>query len=264
MLNVLIADDERYVCESLIKALDWESMGFRKPFSAINGKEAAEIIKHNSINLVISDVRMPVMDGIQLARYINRFYSKINMIFISAYDDFEYARQAIDYGVKSYLLKPVEKDMLEKTVKRVMNLQDDPSNEKVSCLFDSEDVNAILIRKVQRYIMDNFNKKISLEEVAEHMYISPQNLCKKFKRITGVQFVDYVSNVKIKKAKSILMNSNVRVKDIAVQLGFNDYTYFCKVFKKSENMSPLQFRAKFILMNQHPEVPVGDEDVTNE
>lgn len=261
MLKVLIVDDERYVCEGLIKALDWEALGFEKPLSAANGEDAVEIIRHSSIDLVITDVKMPMMDGIGLARYINKFYARINMIFISAYDEFQYARQAIEFGVKSYLLKPVEKEMLKDTVVRIMNLKDFKQDNAVM-EFDSEDVNTILVRKVQKYILDNFDRKISLSEVAEQMFISPQHLCKKFKKITGMQFVDYVLNIKVKKAKRLIMNSNIKVKDLAIQLGFNDYTYFCKVFKKYEGMSPLQYRSKFVLMDSQPGItPREDEDV---
>jgi two-component system response regulator YesN len=259
MLKVLIVDDERYVCESLINALDWEELGFEKPLSASNGKVALEIIKHGDIGLVITDVKMPVMDGLGLARYINKFYTKINIIFISAYDEFQYARQAMEFGVKSYLLKPVEKDILKDTVVRVMNLKDF-KQDNAGMKLDSEDVNAMLVRKVQKYILDNFDRKISLSEVAEQMFISPQHLCKKFKKITGMQFVDYVLNVKIKKAKSLIMNTSIKVKDLAIQLGFNDYTYFCKVFKKYEGVSPLQYRAKFVLLDKLPEAASGEDE----
>ncbi|OGO81075.1 MAG: hypothetical protein A2Y21_03420 [Clostridiales bacterium GWC2_40_7] len=246
MVKVLIVDDEKYVCERLKNDFDWESLGFDYVYTAQNGEEAIDIIKLHNPGLILSDVRMPIMDGIQLARYVGMFYPATKMIFISAYDEFQYARQAIDYGVKSYLLKPVEKQVLKESILKVMgNAHVEPGHDDSGKA--SEDVNLIMIRKVQRYIKENYYRKISLEDVAKYVYISPQYLSRKFKEVTGQQFVDYALNVKITRAKSLLKNSGIKVKDIAVQLGFSDYTYFCKVFKKYENITPLQYRAKFVL-----------------
>ncbi|NSW90845.1 MAG: response regulator [Firmicutes bacterium] len=247
MYKVLITDDERYVCEGLKNIFQWELFGFDNIYTASNGEEAIECIKTNCPDLVITDVRMPVMDGLQLARYINKFYPKIKMIFISAYDEFKYAKHAIDYGVKAYLLKPVEKEELKETIIKVVGNKNELTENDEDAV-KNQDESTLLIKKVQQYIKNNCDKRITLEEAAKYVYISPQYLSKKFKEVTGENFIDYVLEVKIKRSKFLLRNSNMRVKDISVQLGFTDYTYFCKVFKKYENVTPLQYRAQFVMM----------------
>jgi two-component system response regulator YesN len=247
--RVLIVDDEKYVCERLKSILRWELLGFDSVFTAGNGEEAIECIKLYSPDLVITDVKMPLMDGLQLVKYINKFYPGIKTIFISAYDEFKYAKQAIDYGVKGYLLKPVEKEELEETIKKAMGNKYELF-ENSSGMTGKQDENDLLIKKVQQYIKNNFNRKITLEEAAKYVYVSPQYLSKKFKEVTGENFIDYVLETKIKRSKALLRNSNMRVKDISVQLGFTDYTYFCKVFKKYENITPLQYRAQFVMMRE--------------
>lgn len=107
MYNVLIVDDEPIICEGMCKIIDWNDYGFNIIDIAGNGREALGKIKNDGIDLVITDVRMPAMDGIELCRQIKQYNESIEIIIISGYNDFEYARKAIEYNVKAYLLKPV-------------------------------------------------------------------------------------------------------------------------------------------------------------
>lgn len=107
MYNVLIVDDEPIICEGMCKIIDWNDYGFHVIDIASNGKEAMEKIKTGGVDLVITDVRMPAMDGIELCRQVKEYDEGIEIIIISGYNDFEYARKAIEYNVKAYLLKPV-------------------------------------------------------------------------------------------------------------------------------------------------------------
>lgn len=97
------------------------------------------------------------------------------------------------------------------------------------------------------YINQNYENKLTLEEVAGYLFITPNYLCSMFKKVTGISFVDYITKLKVQKAKKMLRNSSYRIKDISEQLGYNDYTYFCKVFKKIEGITPLEYRKNIVI-----------------
>ena len=119
MYRVLVVDDEKYIRRSIINRIRWEECGTEVAGEAGDGKEACELIALYRPEIVITDIRMPGMDGLELAEWIAREYPSIRMIIISAYNDFEYARKAIRYGVKEYLLKPVVGEELEGTLLRL-------------------------------------------------------------------------------------------------------------------------------------------------
>lgn len=116
MYRVLLVDDERPVLESMQKVIDWESLGFTVCRTAESGVEACEILNKMKIDLVITDVRMPNMDGLELAEYIAEYFPGIEMIIISGYDEFDYARSAMRSGVMEYITKPTSRSELERTL----------------------------------------------------------------------------------------------------------------------------------------------------
>lgn len=121
MFKVLLVDDEQIICKGLRQTVPWEDFGAEVIGEAYDGEEALEIIERMEVNLVISDVKMPVMDGLKLAEQIANRYPYIRMIIISGYDEFNYAKRALKYRVRDYLLKPVDIDELLKLVKTIKN-----------------------------------------------------------------------------------------------------------------------------------------------
>lgn len=114
MIKLLIIDDEKYVLERLKTSICWESLGISIIGTANNGYDAIEIIKEKMPDIILSDVKMPEMDGLQLAEYVKRYFPSIKVVLISAYNDFAYAKKGIECGVKGYLLKPIDKYEVEK------------------------------------------------------------------------------------------------------------------------------------------------------
>ena len=123
MYSVLLVDDEEEVLEVIKKKLDWEAMGFEVVGSAANGVEALEFVEDHHPDVVLSDIRMPYMDGLEFAGQVLKLYPDINIIIFSGFDDFEFAKSAISLGVKDYLLKPIDTtelhDIFSKTKMRL-------------------------------------------------------------------------------------------------------------------------------------------------
>ena len=113
MYHVLLADDEESVLNVLRTSIDWQGLGIETLLTANDGLAALEVFERQQIDLLITDIRMPRLDGLELIRSVRRLYPETHCILLTAYGEFDYARQAIDLGVENYLLKPVAKNEIE-------------------------------------------------------------------------------------------------------------------------------------------------------
>ena len=116
MINftIILADDEQQILYGMKNGIDWESLGFSVVGTAQNGKEALELIEEYHPDLLISDIKMPFMDGLELSKTIHENYINTKIILFSGWDDFEYARTAISYGVSQYIMKPIDYNEMQK------------------------------------------------------------------------------------------------------------------------------------------------------
>ena len=118
MYTLLIADDEPLIRNGVKKIIDWESLGFSRIFMAEDGVEALEIIRNNKVDLVLTDIAMPFMTGLELSEILAKEFPQIHVVILTGYEDFEYAQQSVDLGVKNYILKPVGAETLYNKIKK--------------------------------------------------------------------------------------------------------------------------------------------------
>ena len=119
MYTIVIADDEAELRQALIRRIDWKEVGFEVVGEAENGAEALELVEKLEPDLLLTDVRMPFMSGIELARAVREIRPNIQIAFLSGFDDFTYAQQAIQYNIISYLLKPISSKELTEELKNI-------------------------------------------------------------------------------------------------------------------------------------------------
>ncbi|NRF95033.1 response regulator [Paenibacillus frigoriresistens] len=240
MYKVILVDDERWVRVVLRKAVEQTKLPFEIVQECATGLEAIDALQKHHADLVISDVKMPIMDGIALAEQMTQVSA--NLILVSGYDDFQLAQKAIRYGVKDYLLKPVEMEamadclgrwMQDRTTKSARRLADSP-------LIGTNELSAI--EQVQQFISSNLSKDISLTDAAALVHLNPSYLSQLFKQQTGGKFVDYVIEMRMEEAKKLLIKTSLRVSEIAERLGYGDISYFSSTFKKLIGCSPLEYR----------------------
>jgi len=379
--KMLIVDDEPIISRGLQQTIPWETIRVEVVDTAHDGEDAIQkVIQHGNIDIVITDVRMPRMDGLQLATYLHEHFPHIRTIIISGYDEFAYAQKAIQVGVKDYLLKPVDIDELVEVVNQIKNkikleqqrqkeqyeaelqnamiqqlsdLQgDNPTQleryvhipifpfvsmqrqytEKVAnlsseeirsfknewkktiehglqeyglnsisffteenilltCILGEEpfskeihsesfellfvwsdrsisigelkgtyarlveqtknllikglDKQDMLIDQAKNYIRDYYRTNIKVHEVADVINITPNYFSSLFKQKTGVNFNEYVNQLRVEEAKVLLAETPFKVNEISEQVGFHEYKYFVAVFKKVTGMTPTDYR-KFV------------------
>lgn len=236
MYKLIVVDDENFVRKDLIGSINWKKHGFEPVAEASCGLEALNLIEKIKPDLVITDIKMPDMNGIELLRRIKSAYPEIQVIILSAYDDFSYAQQAIRFCACGYLLKPVNKAELEEVLIKAVDLAERravPAN---------TDVNFSIAETAKLFIIENYTKAISIEDIAKHCCVNKSYLSRKFKDENGITIVDYITHLRIRKACELLRDSQYSVSEISQRVGYEDYTYFCKVFKKEYDLTPLQYR----------------------
>lgn len=235
MFNVLVVDDEHIQREG-IKNLIYQ---YKFPFHVLeaeNGRAAEEILNRNAIDILITDVKMPMMSGLELSKLAKKTQDNLKIVICSGYDEFEYAKTAIKLGVVNYLLKPLVIEEFLEVMAEITQLSPhlgDPEHESME---------SSVIRQVKEMVKDHFQRDISLTEAANEVYLSPGYLSILFKKETGMNFSKYLTHFRLRKASHLLLHSNMKINDIAAFVGLDNTSYFCRLFKSNYGVSPLQYR----------------------
>lgn len=249
MFRVLIADDEETIREGLKKLIESYDIGLSVIATAEDGEVAMKLINEYKPEIILMDINMPFMNGLEIIEEIRKTDQNTKIIIISGYSQFNYAQKALEFGVLSYLLKPINyrdfKDILIKAMDSYSDRMWEISQiKKDEDIFKSqEDIgnNAI------RYIKENFSSTdISLNLLAEYFFISQSYLAKTIKQKTGTNFTDYLNKLRIDMAIKLLLDENIEytIKDISNKVGYNSQHYFSRAFKNYMGVSPNKYRNK--------------------
>jgi len=258
MYKVLVVDDEILVVKSLIASIEWEEYGYEVIGHAESCDDAFENIKSLKPDLVITDIRMPGRNGIDLLKMVRDCQLDTQFIVISGYADFTYAQKAMLYGAAGYCLKPFDEKEIAGLLIRVrsslekyreaMKTFEQPSKDNDSCDngirpdYSPGNSKNNLFNEIIRYINNNFDSDLNLGSISEKFIINPNYLSQVFKKETGYTFTDYITRLRISKACELLKSTQLTTREVAEKSGYNDYFYFCRTFKKSIGKTPRQFR----------------------
>jgi two-component system, response regulator YesN len=255
MYKLLIVDDEPNVCKGLSTIIEWEKYGFTLTGTANDGEEALDKLKIiGRCGLVITDIRMPVIDGLELTKRICSLYPATRVVIISGYNDFDYARQAIQYGVKGYLLKPIDREELVQNIEKVREELDNELNyrrinlENNRLLADRKKASGFIsdlqeeksnhtISQIKRYVEKNYSTDLSLKSIAAMFYMNPVYLGRLFKATVGESFSDYVNKIRIAEIKRMVFVEKGKIYDMIKKVGFSNHEYFYRLFKRYEGRS---------------------------
>ncbi|MCM0647841.1 response regulator [Clostridium swellfunianum] len=388
MYNLVIADDEKNIREGLSRFIDWAELGFNVVMKCEDGDEVIDYINAMSVDVVLCDIRMSRKSGLDVAKYIFENSLNIKVVLMSGYQEFEYAKKALEYNVVSYIVKPIEleeikdkfakvrndfdrtkniKEKMQQEEKKAVEAQNiilkkeggvykdvyelleetrveaennksaqhdyktlieqqshliehflefnktsiyntfkDISSKIVNIPFNSglkfldntlvlllnriansyigliikeelkseirnirnaesyssalqafeewinKAVNAIeennnsntelIIKKANKYIEENYMDDLTLEKVAEVVFLSPVYLSKVYKKKMGINFIDYVTKIRIERSKELLSNKNLKVYEISNLVGYKNLKYFYKLFKNYTGYTPNTYR----------------------
>lgn len=263
MYQVQIVDDEPIVLMGLENLIPWNSLGFSVVSCAQNGQEAYEQYRNHKIDLVITDIEMPIMNGLDYIKQLRANSESTEIVILTAYEEFEYAKVAIQNSVTNYILKPIDEEQIIGTLTKVkdnlekkkavrqfletsnqLSVKDNLGNkeEKDTVLYEDMLSKNIVVRQAYQYVVEHVDDKISLTKISDTLGISKNYFCSLFKQETGENFLNFVSRMKIQRAKTLLAKDNRRVYEVCDYLGYTDVTYFTKLFKKYVHMSPNEYK----------------------
>ena len=257
MYKILIADDEsierRVLCKTLARQFDGEV----ELLEAKNGREALELALEEKPRVAILDIDMPVMTGLEVARQIRRERLNCVIIFLTAYDHFGYARKAIAVQALDYLLKPYDPKELIASVEVAMQMSDrlarnrmyldyfrrdaEPEPERAGERSDNERLGYVRER-IEAYIAENYATDLSLQTISQALNYSEAYFCKLFKQCFRINFSAYLNDYRIAKAKELLGETDMGVKDVSYACGYADSSYFARVFKRQTGQTPSDYR----------------------
>lgn len=241
-MKILIVEDETKIRQG-IRALVEQIVPARLQVTeAASGKEAWEWLRRQEeVDLVITDIRMREMNGLELMGLARQAHPDAAFIVISGYDEFAYAREALRHGAADYLLKPIERVELARVLHKIREASDARKGE-TPAEAPGDDNERLLIRKVKSLVNERLDQELSLSYLAEHVYLHPKYLSDLFKRETGQNLSDFVTERRIHKAKKLLKETALKVPEISQMCGLANHKYFRALFKQHAGCTPNEFR----------------------
>lgn len=248
MWRTLIVEDEQLARASMYKLFKKADIPFEIVGEAGDGEEAMAMIREMRPDVVVTDIDMPVMDGVKLLKWARKEGFDCRFVMLTAMSEFEYARQALEHGASGYLLKlSLDVNGLRETMdKVVLELEQQAKLRKVDKWFpgnnqagktDHPEMNRII-----GYIEEHYAEEITLKGLAEYIRMDASYVSDLFKKKTGSTLTQYIQNRRIKAAKMLLAETDRTVNDIGRQVGFENDNYFIKIFKRWCEVTPNEYR----------------------
>lgn len=240
MYKIFLADDEIWVIMGLKKLIEKIGAPFQVVGEASNGVMALEEIEKKKPDVLITDIRMPGMDGLELMKEIRKKKLDTKVVLVSGYAEFDYAQKAIRMGAVDYLLKPVEAETFAKVLENLEKMLDERGGKQEEQ--PEEILNPSALENIVEEIQARYNENITLTGFSEKHNISVGHLSNLLKERLGMSFSEYITAKRVQKAKELLADERLSVEKVANEVGYKDYFYFTKVFKKAVGISPSKYR----------------------
>ncbi|MCI9659030.1 MAG: response regulator [Lachnospiraceae bacterium] len=235
MKKIVIVEDEFRTRQGLGHLINKVDLGCRVIGEAENGYEGLKMIRDLEPDIVITDIRMPKMDGLEMIEKVQAMGIECVFAILSGYADFEYARQGLRLGVKEYLLKPATisdvKELLRKLSEEGKEREEDGQTAEYSPA----------VKEMVSVIEENYGMRLGLDGFSDRFRLTPEYLSNLFAKETGMTFSNYLKKVRIEKAKELILNTDMKIYEVAYSVGYPDQKYFSKVFKEYTGVSAKQY-----------------------
>lgn len=235
MYQALFVDDDRFLIQGMPHVLSWETYGFASPLTACSVKEATGLFLSHKIDLLITDIEMPGGSGFDLLSFVQEKYPETVYCLLSGHARFDYARNAVQLHAFDYLLKPVRQQDLEALLQKFTELHTRKTEAAVKKY-------SPLVEDTINYVQAHLKDSISRETITRELHVSEGHISHLFRKETGFSLTEYITNMRIEKAKELLLRTNDSITEICEQIGYNYQAYFTKVFREKTGLSPYQYR----------------------
>ena len=262
MYRAAVIDDEEVIVNGLVRTMPWSKYGCEVTATAADGLSALEMLRREKPDLLFTDIQMPGADGLAVIAAVRSEFPDMQVTILSGYPNFEYAQRAISLGVVRYVLKPSRFAELEDALKAMTENLDALARERAAAPQNgeaqpgpvdapapgsgAEKAQNFIVHNAIAYIRAHYAEKLTLLDVADHVYVSQWHLSKLIARCTEQSFSDLLNGVRIEKAKELLAEPSLRIWEVSERVGFSDVTHFSRIFKKLVGMSANEYRSEKI------------------
>lgn|SRR5690606_14489477 len=248
MLKVMLVEDEPTIREGLKHYFDWKALQYHHILEASNGLEGLNLALQERPDLIITDIRMPLMSGLDMIEQLRVELPSSLFVILTGYNEFEYAKRAIKIGgVTEFLLKPLQYDeslcAIERCTSQLLQIKSIPS-EDTSESESEPDGEDQLFQKIEQFILEHIDQEISLPIVAERFFYNPSYLSRLFKQRLNKNYSLFQAEVRINYAKQCLAQPSNLVVDVCTMCGYRSYKHFVKTFKQITDMTPTEYRKR--------------------
>lgn len=248
-MNLLVVDDEYYIVQGITSCIDCKKLGIDAVFSAYSADQAKKVIQKERIDILITDIEMPLGSGLSLIEWIQEQHYSIITLILTGHQRFDYAHKAIALHCFGYILKPADKAAIERELRKALaSLSEEASSPAASqgssapaAAFSANDR---FIQTVREFVLQNISSPdLSRNSLADYVHMNPDYLSSLFHDKFGQTLSAYITQVRIDRAKELLANSALSLNEISEKTGFSSSSYFHKQFKKTTGYTPQQYRA---------------------
>lgn len=241
MYKLLIADDEPNIREGL-SYLDWAEFNISVAATVENGRAAYEYIKNNEVHILLTDIKMPLMDGLELIRLVKEYNKNIEIVALSGYNDFEFVKHCLKNDVFNYLLKPIDIDEWKETFSEVSKKLDERSEKTQSAIKLGAHSKNHIVSAALEYMNAHYSEQITLTDVASHIYSNPTYLSRVIKTEVGIGFTELLTKLRIDAAEKAFEKSGVQNKRNSRNGGIFKSQIFHICIQKTDRSYPLYFQ----------------------
>lgn len=253
MIRILICEDKPLIRQGIVKMIRWEELGAQPCQEAGNGFEALDILRASAPDIVITDIRMPGMDALEMVDAMEREGLSAELIVISGYDDFSYVRRMLQHGAVDYLLKPVNPGELNGAICQAIDRATEaarPASDggyaqmRLACarsVLPEVDPRA-RTGPVIHYVEANFHRPLRLESLAQMFFLNASYLSAAYRQDAGMTLSDHIRRLRVGFSQALLRNTHLQILEIADLCGYQDALYFCRIFKRQTGQTPSEYR----------------------
>lgn len=229
--SVLLVDDERIVIEGFRRLVPWERYGYEVAGEAMDGWEAVRKAERLTPDLIVMDINLPGMNGIDCVRTIQGSGSRAQFIMVTGYDSIGYCQEALRLRVQDYILKPIDFEEFTEILSRAGGAGNQGSR------YSS-------MEQILQWIDRNLQDEVSLARLSEECHLNPSYISQLFRKEMGMNFQTYLTRIRVKRAEQLLLGTDLTVTEISGMVGFHDYRAFIKMFRNETGETPTAFRRR--------------------
>lgn len=248
MKRVIVVDDNQLVREAICKTIHWDALGCVVQGAFSNGQEGYAFAREHHPDIIIADIKMPLLDGLSMLEMLRKEYTDFAFIVITGFGEFEYAQKVLRLGASDILLKPIENEEIVQIVRKILNRKEEPEF-KAEQKGEREELPVnefvkpydVSVRRALEFIRKNLDRRITLPELADYVGLSAAHLSRLLKKNTDKTFVDIVNEMRIDEAIRLLQEGKYKVYEVSNMVGIDNYAYFYQLFKKMTGKAPKEF-----------------------